>query len=177
MKKELMVFFNAVMFLTRIRVPAFVQHQPEYLQQTPRYYPVTGMIVGALATLSFLVVNRYISPDLAIVAYMVTSILTTGAFHEDGFADVCDAFGGGWIKAVGDDGLHRIEMQGGALAQALVAPAPARFPVKAVHQQRKAAVATGIAHIGNAHDGILHMGGNDFEVFGIKRKKLEIGHG
>lgn len=98
MKKELMVFFNAVMFLTRIRVPAFVQHQPEFLQQTPRYYPVTGMIVGTLATLSFLVVNRYISPDLAIVAYMVTSILTTGAFHEDGFADVCDAFGGGWTK-------------------------------------------------------------------------------
>ncbi|TEB40459.1 adenosylcobinamide-GDP ribazoletransferase, partial [Flavobacterium circumlabens] len=25
-------------------------------------------------------------------------ILTTGAFHEDGFADVCDGFGGGWTK-------------------------------------------------------------------------------
>jgi adenosylcobinamide-GDP ribazoletransferase len=24
--------------------------------------------------------------------------LLTGAFHEDGFADVCDAFGGGWTK-------------------------------------------------------------------------------
>jgi adenosylcobinamide-GDP ribazoletransferase len=29
---------------------------------------------------------------------MITGILTTGAFHEDGFADVCDAFGGGWTK-------------------------------------------------------------------------------
>jgi adenosylcobinamide-GDP ribazoletransferase len=29
---------------------------------------------------------------------MVASVLTTGAFHEDGFADVCDGFGGGWTK-------------------------------------------------------------------------------
>jgi len=29
---------------------------------------------------------------------MVTSILVTGAFHEDGFADSCDGFGGGWEK-------------------------------------------------------------------------------
>jgi adenosylcobinamide-GDP ribazoletransferase len=29
---------------------------------------------------------------------MIASILTTGAFHEDGFADVCDGFGGGWTK-------------------------------------------------------------------------------
>jgi len=27
---------------------------------------------------------------------MVASILLTGAFHEDGFADTCDGFGGGW---------------------------------------------------------------------------------
>ena len=25
-------------------------------------------------------------------------VLVTGAFHEDGFADVCDGFGGGWTK-------------------------------------------------------------------------------
>jgi adenosylcobinamide-GDP ribazoletransferase len=29
---------------------------------------------------------------------MIAGILTTGAFHEDGFADVCDGFGGGWTK-------------------------------------------------------------------------------
>ena len=29
---------------------------------------------------------------------MIASILLTGAFHEDGFADVCDGFGGGWTK-------------------------------------------------------------------------------
>lgn len=29
---------------------------------------------------------------------MISGILLTGAFHEDGFADVCDGFGGGWEK-------------------------------------------------------------------------------
>jgi adenosylcobinamide-GDP ribazoletransferase len=29
---------------------------------------------------------------------MVGSFLLTGAFHEDGFADFCDGFGGGWTK-------------------------------------------------------------------------------
>src|SRR5258708_33974135 len=30
---------------------------------------------------------------------MIAGLLTTGALHEDGFADVCDGFGGGWTKA------------------------------------------------------------------------------
>ena len=29
---------------------------------------------------------------------MISTIWLTGAFHEDGFADVCDGFGGGWTK-------------------------------------------------------------------------------
>jgi adenosylcobinamide-GDP ribazoletransferase len=29
---------------------------------------------------------------------MIATILVTGAFHEDGFADVCDGFGGGWTR-------------------------------------------------------------------------------
>jgi len=30
---------------------------------------------------------------------MAATILATGAFHEDGFSDTCDGFGGGWDKA------------------------------------------------------------------------------
>ena len=29
---------------------------------------------------------------------IIAGVLLTGAFHEDGFADVCDGFGGGWNK-------------------------------------------------------------------------------
>jgi adenosylcobinamide-GDP ribazoletransferase len=36
---------------------------------------------------------------VAVLLGMAATILATGAFHEDGFADSCDGFGGGWEKA------------------------------------------------------------------------------
>jgi adenosylcobinamide-GDP ribazoletransferase len=98
MKKEWRVFLTAMMFLTRIRVPKNIDHSPEYLQKAPRYFPVVGWLVGALSALFFLLFSRYISTDIGILAAMITGILVTGAFHEDGFADVCDGFGGGWTR-------------------------------------------------------------------------------
>lgn len=98
MKKEVRIFFTAVMFLTRIRVPASTDHSPEYLRQAPRYFPVVGWIVGAISALFYLLGARYISTEIGILAAMIAGLFVTGAFHEDGFADVCDGFGGGWTK-------------------------------------------------------------------------------
>jgi adenosylcobinamide-GDP ribazoletransferase len=41
----------------------------------------------------------FLSNEVAILISMIATILLTGAFHEDGFADVCDGFGGGWTRA------------------------------------------------------------------------------
>ena len=98
MKKEVRIFLTAIMFLTRIRVPPTVDHSPIYLQAAPRYFPVVGWIVGAISALFYLVGARFISADVGVIAAMIAGILVTGAFHEDGFADVCDGFGGGWTK-------------------------------------------------------------------------------
>lgn len=98
MKKEGRIFFTAVMFLTRLPVPKNIDHRPEYLQQAPRYFPVVGWIVGAFCSLAFLLFSRYVSTDTGILASMITGLLVTGCFHEDGFADVCDGLGGGWTK-------------------------------------------------------------------------------
>ena len=95
MKKELRIFFTAMMFLTRLPVPRFTDHSPEYLERSVKYFPLIGWIVGGISALTFLIFNKYISEDIAIAASIIAGILTTGAFHEDGFADVCDAFGGG----------------------------------------------------------------------------------
>jgi len=44
-------------------------------------------------------VSGHILPNsVSIILSMVAGILVTGAFHEDGFADTCDGFGGGWNK-------------------------------------------------------------------------------
>jgi adenosylcobinamide-GDP ribazoletransferase len=98
MKKEWRIFMSAIMFLTRLPVPHTIDHSAEYLRQAPRYFPVVGWITGACSSLAFLLFSRYISTDTGILAAMITGILVTGAFHEDGFADVCDGFGGGWTR-------------------------------------------------------------------------------
>lgn len=98
MKKELRIFFTALMFLTRLPVPRFTDHSPEYLQKSSRYFPLVGCIVGGISTGVLLLFMQVLSLDLSILAAMIAGILTTGAFHEDGFADVCDGFGGGWTK-------------------------------------------------------------------------------
>lgn len=98
MKKEIRIFFTAVAFLTRLRVPSSVDHSPEYMRQAPRYFPLVGWIVGGVGALCYWIGAKTISVDIGIAASMIAGLLATGAFHEDGFADVCDGFGGGWTK-------------------------------------------------------------------------------
>lgn len=98
MKRELHIFFTALMFYTRIPCPKNIDHNPEYLNKATRYFSLIGWIVGAVAFGAFWLFDYLIGSEIAVLISMVVSILVTGAFHEDGFADVCDGFGGGWTK-------------------------------------------------------------------------------
>jgi len=96
--QEIKIFLTAVMFYTRIPCPKWVDHDPTYINLSIRYFSLIGWIVGGLSGLTFYFGNSVFSEPIAIVLSMIASVLVTGAFHEDGFADVCDAFGGGWTK-------------------------------------------------------------------------------
>lgn len=98
MKREWNVFRSTVMFLTRIPVGRDLPHDMELLQDSPRYFPLVGMLVGLFNAVVFIVASQWFSQATAILLAMAGSLLLTGAFHEDGFADTCDAFGGGWTK-------------------------------------------------------------------------------
>lgn len=98
-QKEIRYFFTALMFFTRIPCPPSTDHSEEYLNKSRKYFPLIGWIVGGIAALVFWVSSLIFPVSISIVLSMVVSVLTTGAFHEDGFTDVCDAFGGGWGKA------------------------------------------------------------------------------
>lgn len=98
MKKERDIFFTALMFYTRIPCPKNIDHNPDYLNKASRYFPLVGWIVGTVAFGAYCLFEYLISPEIAVLFSMIASILVTGAFHEDGFADVCDGFGGGWTK-------------------------------------------------------------------------------
>lgn len=98
MKKELHIFFTCLMFYTRIPCPKNITHHPDYLNKATRYFPFIGWIVGTISFLAFYIFSLFLSIESAIIFAIIISVLTTGAFHEDGFADVCDGFGGGWTK-------------------------------------------------------------------------------
>lgn len=98
MKREIRIFFTAVMFFTRIPCPAFTDHDPEYLNRSSKYFTLVGLLLGALCGFSFWLAMQVFSPSIALLLSMAISLLLTGAFHEDGLADVCDGFGGGWTK-------------------------------------------------------------------------------
>ncbi len=98
MKKEIHIFFTALMFFTRIPCPKWVNHDSEYLQKSSKYFSLVGIIVGSIGALVFYLTSFLFSVDISLLVSIASTIYVTGAFHEDGFADVCDGFGGGWTK-------------------------------------------------------------------------------
>jgi adenosylcobinamide-GDP ribazoletransferase len=98
MKKQVEIFFTALMFYTRIPCPKWVTHDPGYLNKATRYFPLIGWIVGGLSAAVFCVGDYLLNTPVAVLLAVIAGIFVTGAFHEDGFADVCDGFGGGWTK-------------------------------------------------------------------------------
>lgn len=97
-KKEINIFFTGLMFYTRLPVPTSTGFSEENLNQATRYFPLIGILVGAVGAGLFWLGNQLLPLSLAVVASMVGTILLTGAFHEDGFCDFCDGFGGGYGK-------------------------------------------------------------------------------
>jgi adenosylcobinamide-GDP ribazoletransferase len=73
-------------------------HDEEMLNKASIYFPMIGWIVAGVCALSLWGFGLLWPWPVAVLLSMVVSILLTGAFHEDGFADVCDGFGGGWTK-------------------------------------------------------------------------------
>ena len=97
-------YLLAVQFFTRIpvtgRLAAWVGYSPVMLRASAAHFPGVGWLVGGLVAgltallLSVLPQNTPFSPLVAAVLGTVFSVMLTGAFHEDGLADVADGLGG-----------------------------------------------------------------------------------
>ena len=97
-RQEKHYFLTAVMFFTRLPVPQSLPYSSEILHFSRKYFPLVGVIIGSLAALTIYLTNLVLPLSLAVILSVVITVLATGAFHEDGFADCCDGFGGGWQK-------------------------------------------------------------------------------
>jgi len=89
-------FLTALRFLTRLPVPFVRTVDPPPLKDSMWMFPVVGALVGAITALALTLAHAARLPDLfaGILALAIAAMLT-GAFHEDGLADVADGFGGG----------------------------------------------------------------------------------
>ncbi|KMQ60321.1 cobalamin biosynthesis protein CobS [Chryseobacterium angstadtii] len=98
MKNELIYFATALMFFTRIPVPFTIPYSGEIMNRSQKYFAWVGLLVGFVNAVVLYLSYHLFNLDIAIVLMMISSVLLTGAFHEDGFTDVCDSFGGGYGK-------------------------------------------------------------------------------
>ncbi|MGB4124366.1 MAG: adenosylcobinamide-GDP ribazoletransferase [Bacteroidales bacterium] len=96
MKRQIKIFFASLMFYTRIPCPKKIDCSNIALNQALRYFPLVGMIVGTISFLIYLGTSLLFGNAIAVVASLTAGVIITGAFHEDGFADTFDGFGGGW---------------------------------------------------------------------------------
>ncbi len=97
-KKEWALFLTALMFFTRIPIPFRLAYSESMMNQSQKYYALIGFIVGCINAGVFYVCQWILPLEVSLIVSFIVSVLLTGAFHEDGFADVCDSFGGGYGK-------------------------------------------------------------------------------
>lgn len=98
MRNEIKLFFTSLMFFTRIPVPKNIGFSIQQLNKSNKYFPLVGGVVGLIGALFFYGAQWVFPVSLAIIVSMIATIFSTGAFHEDGFADFCDGYGGGYTK-------------------------------------------------------------------------------
>lgn len=93
-------FIGAVVFLTRL--PVRTRRTLDTASSVP-WFPIVGVLIGASVGGVAAALEPWASPTVAAACAVVLGLLVTGCFHEDGLADIADAFVGGWTR---DDRLR-----------------------------------------------------------------------
>jgi adenosylcobinamide-GDP ribazoletransferase len=92
---QLRLFFTALQFFTRLPIPGWVGFDPAWLNQASRYFSLVGVVVALITAAAYALAAWFLPAPVAVIISTAIGIYATGAFHEDGFADMCDGFGGG----------------------------------------------------------------------------------
>ena len=99
-------FLLALQFFTRIpvtgRLAVWVGFSPAMLRASAAYFPAVGVVIGGLVVLVTAALMHYLptayAPLVAASFGTAWSVWLTGAFHEDGLADVADGLGGSYDR-------------------------------------------------------------------------------
>jgi adenosylcobinamide-GDP ribazoletransferase len=93
--REARAVWAAAMFFTRLPLPSLPVLLAEDERRATGWWPLVGIGVGALTAGVWWLAARVLPDGVAVGLGLAAGMLFTGAMHEDGFADVCDGFGGG----------------------------------------------------------------------------------
>jgi len=88
----------AIQFLTRLPIAAPTFYDESDVGKSLLYYPLVGLIIGVILSLSYALLHDYIAGGLLAAVLLSIWVLITGALHLDGLADSADA----WIGGMGD---------------------------------------------------------------------------
>jgi adenosylcobinamide-GDP ribazoletransferase len=98
MTRQLRLFLVAVQFYSRIpvtgRLAGWMGWDDACLGRATRYFPLVGLVVALGQSLAYVAASIVLPHPIAVLLALVAGLLLTGAFHEHGFADFCDGFGG-----------------------------------------------------------------------------------
>ena len=87
----------AATFLTRVPVGGFPYRDDDF-RWAAAHFPLIGAAVGTAMALVYALALP-LSPLVAAALAIITGLLVTGGFHEDGLADTADALGGAYDRA------------------------------------------------------------------------------
>ena len=90
---------DALSALTRLPVGPRGDHGARPLAEAAWAFPVVGAVVGGIGGAVF-ALAAWLGLPAPVAALLCVGglVAVTGAFHEDGLADVADGFGGGWDR-------------------------------------------------------------------------------
>ena len=103
MDRFLRHYLLAVQYFTRVPVSGplagWVGFSPDMLRASAVHFPGVGWLVGMAACVVFAMLSVGLpdapfTPLAAAVGCTIATVLLTGAFHEDGLADLADGLGG-----------------------------------------------------------------------------------
>lgn len=156
--REARALWAAAMFFTRLPLPSLPVLAPEDQRRATAYWPLVGALVGTVIAGVWALAATLVPSGVAAGLALAAGLLLTGALHEDGFADVCDGFGGGATRErvleimrdsrIGAFGAIGIFMLLGLKWQAMTALPPSLLPAAVITAHvlsRGAAVAMMVA--------------------------------
>ena len=98
LNKQWVLCCYAVSFFSRLPVPQSLNFKTYPFHLGNAYFPVVGALYALICFVVYYLSQYIFDNNISVILMLLAGLLFIGAFHEDGFADSCDGFGGGYNK-------------------------------------------------------------------------------